>query len=69
MNQCIQDLMEQVQNCQKGLFNIEYVCPLNSREENPVSVKKNVERTDKPSWNQFFQFQKVLVFLLDFFFK
>lgn len=40
MNQCIWNLMEQVQNCQKGLFNIEYACTVNSREENPVSAKR-----------------------------
>lgn len=40
MNQCIWNLMEQVQNCQKGLFNIEYACTVNSKEENPTSAKR-----------------------------
>lgn len=40
MNHCIWNLMEQVQNCQKGLFNIEYACTVNSREENPMSAKR-----------------------------
>ena len=40
MNECIWNLMEQVQNCQKGLFNIEYACTVNSREENSMSAKR-----------------------------